>query len=181
MHLLKVGKNVYLVGDDGARRKLRDVKPEEIEPLLIGLGPFGPMGEFMGYHASTHIVYALEDSDDREQVIEYIKAEMTAIYPLRRAMGGPGTIEMFWRNSHNRPLLKLLVGAVQYYAHDGKLVITHMSVRPKWRRHGLNSLMVDNIASSHPGSEVIYDDPTEMGKRFMRGRGIQVNPSIEID
>jgi len=176
MRLVKVGKVVYLE-DGGERRRLRDLQLSDVDGMFVGVGPFGHVGEFLGYGATGRIVYMLEDNGSMP-LARRLLAESFPIFPRARMGWGPGTIEMFWKSRGNGKFLKLIAGAVQFYTEDGKLVITHMSVRPKWRRNRVNTLMIDTAAEYHPGLEVVFDDPTEMGKSFMRSRGIQVNPFI---
>jgi hypothetical protein len=90
------------------------------------------------------------------------------IFPQRRGIGGPGTLHMFWNNKENKPATKLLAAALQYVPTDDALYITHMSVRPKWRRNRMNWLMVEAARSNYPDLPVVFDDPTEMGKKFIR-------------
>ena len=176
MRLVKVGKVAYLEDGD-ERRRLRDLQLSDVEDLFVGVGPFGHVGELLGYGATGRIVYMLEDSDSVPMARELL-AESFPIFPRVRMGWGPGTIDMFWKSRGNGKFLKLIVGAVQLYTKDGKLVITHMSVRPKWRRNRVNTLMIDAVADRHPELEIVFDDPTDMGKSFMRSRGIQVNPFI---
>jgi hypothetical protein len=95
-----------------------------------------------------------------------------AIFPLHRARNGLGTLDMFWQNRETKALTKLLAGAVQYVVLDDEVMITHMSVRPKWRRNGLNTLMIEVIEANNPGKPLVYDNPTDMGKQFMVSRGL---------
>lgn len=171
MYLEKQGKVVYAV-DDGQRAPTRELTAADIQPLLVNVGPFGPAGKFFGYHENTFILYLLLDSDDRPAIVDDVKAGKVAIYPRRRAVGGPGTLDMFWRSRNVKSITKLLVGAVQYAVLDDKVVITHMSVLPKWRRNRLNTLMIEAIAQDHPGMPFEYDAPTDMGEKFMTSRGL---------
>lgn len=171
MHLEKRGKIVYAVDDDQAV-PFRQLAPSDIKSLLVDVGPFGPYGEFFGYHRNTFILYLLQDAASRSEVIAMAETGDVAIYPRHRPMMGRGTIEMFWKNPNFKSLTKQLAGAIQYIVLDDKIVITHMSVPSKWRRNRLNTLMVEAIEQEHPGKPVEYEDPTEMGQKFMKSRGL---------
>lgn len=97
-----------------------------------------------------------------------------AVFQNRRGISSPSTLDAFWRRKDAKPLTKLLAGAMQFIpikkAGDGwkrAVYITHMSVRSKWRRNRLNWLMVEE-ARLGENLPVIFDDPTDMGEKFMR-------------
>lgn len=173
MYLTKRGKTVYVKSADDSI-PLRELPLDAARKnLTVIVGPFGPMGEVFGYHRNTRILYFLQDGADRPAVIEMVQLSIVAVFPRRRrAMFGPGTLDMFWQNRETKALTKLLAGAVQYVVLDDQVMITHMSVRPKWRRNGLNTLMIEDIEATNPGKPLVYEDPTDMGKKFMASRGL---------
>lgn len=172
MYLTKRGKTVY-VESAADSIPLRQLPPEvAYKELIVAVGPFGPTAEFFGYDRNTYVLYFLQDSADLRALTEMARSGDIAIFPRRRAIGGPGTLDMFWKNSETKALTKLLAGAVQYIVLDNKVIITHMSVRSKWRRNGLNTLMIEVIEAAHPGKSLVYEDPTDMGKKFMASRGL---------
>jgi hypothetical protein len=177
MRLVKVGKIVYLE-DESGRRKLRDLTVGDLDGMFVGVGPFGNLGRFLGYGATGRVVYMLEDSDSMGEARELL-GQSFPIFPIVRMGWGPGTIDMFWKSKGNGKFLKMIVAAAQFHTDvDGKLVITHMAVRPKWRRNRVNTFLIDSIAERHPELELVFDDPTDMGKSFMRSRGIEINPFV---
>jgi GNAT superfamily N-acetyltransferase len=174
MYLTKRGKTVYVEsGDDSI--PLRELPLAAARKnLIVGVGPFGPVGEVYGYHRNTHVLYFLQDGADRPALRKMVQlSDIIAMFPRRRrAMFGPGTLDMFWQNPKTKALTKLLAGAVQYVVLGKEVMITHMSVRPKWRRNGINTLMIEAIEATNPGKPLVYEDPTDMGKKFMASRGL---------
>jgi hypothetical protein len=174
LKLSKQGETVYVV--DGRRKTpLRDFvgRLDALSDFLVGVGPFGRLGEFFGYPRDTRILYFLENADDRKKVIELVQAGIMPIYQQRRQLfAGGGTVDMFWENREVKETTRLLAGAVQFFPNQAteQIVVTHMSVRPKWRRNRLNWIMVDAIAERYPNFEIEFDSPTEMGSKFMHAR-----------
>lgn len=93
------------------------------------------------------------------------------VFQNRRAIGGPGTLDLFWQ----RESAKYLVAAVQYVAsdEDKDLVITHMHVAPEFQRNRINSFMVDQLVEKHPDRELYFHDLTNQGRAFMDSYGGQ--------
>ena len=106
------------------------------------------------------------------------------VFHLRRALGGPGTIEMFWQNASTQ----YLVGAVQYVigkepAPDDPdyeklkdqdfnyLLVTHMAVSTEFQRNKVNTFMIDLLVSHYPHRILYFDDPTDQGRAFMDAYG----------
>jgi hypothetical protein len=166
-------KLVY-VEDGGQLKLLRDMTVDDVEPLIITVGPFGPMAKFMGFSEHTYVMYFLIDSDDHDEIVRNVtgSGDEEGIIPLfqnfRAGYMGQGTLPAFWSNKRSRPLTKLMAGALQFVAEKDTLYITHMSVRSKWRRNRLNWLMVKAASDHEPGKPVVFDDPTDMGKKFMK-------------
>lgn len=161
----KRGKRV-LVGEVPAR----DVTYEAVDPNMVAIA-FGKenISQFFGYHPTATIVYLFASEADKDEFIAAVQSGTFAppLFPLRRAIGGPGTLDMFLKNKG----AKKVIAAVQYYVHENDLVVTHMVVRPKWRRHHLNKLIVDMIIADVRPSNIWWDEPTDMGLKFMKGYG----------
>lgn len=171
MYLTKSGKTVYAQSATG-HVPLRKLPQDAAELFMLDVGPFGPTAEIFGFHRNTRILYFLQDTADQPALIKMAESGDIAIYPRHRPMFGRGTIERFWQNPETKALTKLLAGAVQYVIFDDEIMVTHMSVRPKWRRNGLNTLMIEAIEAANPGKPVVYEEPTDMGKKFMASRGL---------
>lgn len=91
------------------------------------------------------------------------------IFQNRRAIGGPGTLDMFWEN----PSTRNLIAAVQYTAspEDQDLIITHMVVRDPYQRNRINSYMIDQLLQQYPDRELYFHDLTDQGRSFMQSYG----------
>lgn len=50
------GRNVHVQDGDKAF-PLRDMTPEDVEPLIISVGPFGPRAAMLGFHPNTYVMY----------------------------------------------------------------------------------------------------------------------------
>jgi len=161
--LTKKGKHVY-----ADEQPLRDASVEILAPNILVVGPLGPMAELFDIHRDSYLLYFLIDSTDRNKMIERIQDGDMAVFPARRAISGPGTIEMFWKN----PFTRKLAGAVQFIKLDeSTIVITHMAVKPKWRRSRLNWKMMDELKQRYPDKILKFHDLTNEGRAFMTAYG----------
>ena len=139
----------------------------------------GPIGEFFGYHRETRILYFLIDSEDKQ----FFKDVLIGTHPdtklsppvfaLRNAIGGKGTIPMFWKNKATKPLTKKLAGAVQYIADPAKdyAIITHVATKRGWRRRKVSSAMIKYLENRHPDKRLYGQDLTDTGRKFMEAYG----------
>jgi hypothetical protein len=158
------------------RKLLANWKPKDLETNIIIIGPFGPVAEIFGHDRTTHLFYFLQDEADHPKVTQLIKGQEIAIFqqhvPKHLLMQGFGSIDLFWK----QPLAKkYLAGALQYHfedwPHTQVLVLTHMAVKPKWRRNKLNSLMLDYLKTEYPNHRILFHEPTQVGKAFMKVYG----------
>lgn len=171
MKLAKRGSTVY-VTTGVENTPLREISHDTATRFLVNVGPFGRMAEFLGYSEHSYILYFLKDSKNRSEVITHVQQGTMPVFPIHRpGYGGPGTLDLFWSHPPFKPVTKYLAAAMQYVVLDDEIVITHMSVRPMYRRQHLNSLLVDFVVERNPNRKVVFDDPTDQGKKFMQGRG----------
>jgi hypothetical protein len=169
--LAKRGSTVY-VTTGVESTPLREVSPDTARRFMINVGPFGKAAEFLGYSQHHHILYFLKDSEKKAEVIQHVQEGLMAAFPMHRpGYGGPGTLDLFWSHPRFKPITKRLAAAMQYIVLEDEIVITHMSVRPMYRRQRLNSLLVDFVVERNPSRKVVFDDPTDQGRKFMKGRG----------
>jgi len=91
------------------------------------------------------------------------------LFQNRRAIGGPGTLDVFWKAKST----DYLVGAVQFVAEEDSsdLIITHMMVREEFQRNRINSFMIELIQDRYPGRKLYFHDLTDQGRKFMLGYG----------
>ena len=160
----KRGKHVLVGGVPS-----REIAFEELKSNMLNIGPFGQVAEFFGYYATTKILCLFATEEDTNEMRQGIVSGKIAppLFPLRRAIGGPGTLEMFLKNK----AVKKVIAAVQYYTYKGDVIITHMVVRSKWRRAHINKLLIVTIIDYTQPVNIWWDDPTEMGRGFIWGYG----------
>ena len=155
------GKTAFFRGQE-----VRHLSHTVLEHLILSIGPFGPLGAFLGFDQRTYITYLCQSVEDLERIKTNAQGGDFPIYPARRAIGGHGTLEMFWRR---RRATRGILGAVQAHPVVGAgLMVTHMSVRPSWRRNRLNSHIINLVMDSHFCHSVEYSEPTQLGKLFIR-------------
>ena len=165
-------KKVVSYGEMPMRQAASAKQFAGIEENVIVYGPFGKVGEFFGFHPSTSVLYLFADPADRKEMYESLRADKVKQPPLfqrRRPMfgGHPGTLEAFWKN---RATSKMMA-AIQYFVDGDTLVVTHMAVRPKWRRNRVNTFLVDWIAGRVGAKQIAFEEPTEEGGKFMKTYG----------
>lgn len=159
-------KGTAYLGDKPMKQSVTDAKT--IEENLIVFGPLGPQASWFGFDENTYLVYMLIDPSKREEFIN--KAQTIGkwpIFPMRKPIGAPGTIEMFWSN----PLTRMLVGALQLIVHDDELIATHLAVKEKWRRQGVGTGIMNYAQVRWPGRKLLLHDLTTEGRGFMGGYG----------
>lgn len=169
-----------------ARRPLRDIYSAKdfgaVEENILVVGPFGPISEFFGHDKSTCVAYFLQDNKDRDLVIDAIKTGDIPIFqqhlPMRMVWQVGGSISLFWKHPIAK---KYIASALQFHFEDWKtirkpegervMVLTHMAVKPRYRRNKLNALLIDYLISIEKPEVVVFHDPTEDGKAFMKTYG----------
>lgn len=166
--MTRAGRRV-LYGD----RPMRDVAAardfHDIDENTMILGPLGPVASMFGLDPDTRVLYLFASPQNREKTFRGMQSGKLgyAVFARYRAgMGGPGTIDVFWAN----PATKTMIAAVQYFMKGRRLVVTHMAVRPRWRRNRVNWWLIDYIADQMGAVDVEFDEPTDDGKAFMRAR-----------
>ena len=157
------------------KKKLRDATLKSLSENILVIGPFGPVARFFGYSPETHILCFVEKPADKKLLLKVAKGEAEGDIPMfaqRRPIGSRGTIAMFWSRPLNK---KILAGAIQYYPMDQKkiLVLTHMAVKEKWRRQGLNTQMIEYLKARYPDYQLLFHEPTDDGEAFMKKYGYQ--------
>lgn len=135
--------------------------------LLVPLPAF-----FFGKGA--YIMWFFRSPTGRQRYLEILDdpeaKETVPIFPVRLPVGfGPGSLERFWKVKTS----KLLVGAIQFSVTDDQIVITHMSVKPKYRRNRVNSFMIDEIKKTFPDKGLFFHELTKQGRAFMKKYGGQ--------
>jgi hypothetical protein len=167
---------------------LKEADDEDIDDNILIMGPMGPVGSFMGFHPETRVLYFIIDPDENKQVLRDIimgdaESDIFPVFPNRRAIGGPGTINMFWKSSkQKRRFLKAIAGAVQFIVEPNSdvVIITHMATKRGWKRRGVNSAMISKIMRKYPDRRIVYHGLTDQGRKFMQSFGgeeyIRPNP-----
>jgi hypothetical protein len=124
-----------------------------------------------GYNENTYVLYLLKNTDDRQELVDNVQRGVFPLFRLRTPQWSTGTLQRFWEEKQNKPVTKRLAAAMQYYVEGNEVALTHMSVRPVLRRNRVNSLLVQFLQAKYPDKTFVFDDPTEVGLKFMRGRG----------
>ena len=71
-----------------------------------------------------------------------------------------------WRKSKARGKKEVL-GMIEAYLDDKELIIQMMSVRNPYRKNRINSFMLDQLKENFPGRELVFEDPTDDGWKFI--------------
>jgi len=145
---------------------------EEIAKNAVTVGPFGDVAAVFGYDPNTYLLYLMEDSSNMPKLQAAILGESKDAFPLFpiRVPYGVGAIDMFWQQR----LAKLMAGAVQYVITNDRIIITHMAVKTKWRRHKLNTKMIQLIVQKYPSRTLSFLQVTEDGRKFVESFGGEI-------
>jgi hypothetical protein len=71
-----------------------------------------------------------------------------------------------WRKSKARGKKEVL-GMIEAYLDDKELIIQMMSVRNPYRKNRINSFMIDELKQKFPSHELVFEDPTDDGWKFI--------------
>jgi len=137
------------------------------------VGPLGPFAQHFGFDPDTMLLYFFVDPADKPKMIDITTGRDTEnvipLFPTRRpGKSGPGTIDVFWSKPAAK---KWLAGALQFIPQDDQIILTHMAVKPKWRRNRLNTLMIEIMKDEFPNRKVLFHEPTDIGYKFMKFYG----------
>lgn len=147
-------------------KPLRDLPPKDADlSENILTFAFGSSHFLFGHPYPVFISFFLIDSKDRS-VFEKSFLERPLLYPDR----GPfhtSTLDAVWSDRR----ASKIASAVQYFVTPEEVVITHMQTKDSYRRKGINTLMVKMLEEEYPSLQIAFKDPTDLGSRFMRGRG----------
>lgn len=151
-----------------------------------------------GFHPNTQTLYFLTDPSKKSAFRKIAQGDAgpPIFHRQRPTYGHPGTIPAFWKNKNTKSLAGAVqfyvddeaardFSAMRIKDESGKihvrkepvdpdgvqpgdLVITHMAVKPAWRKSGLNMLMVRYLVEQHPHERVVFEDVTPDGLKFAR-------------
>jgi hypothetical protein len=82
---------------------------------------------------------------------------------------GGSPITDVWTRRFAKPGTEHILGLLQGHSDKSRIYIDMMSVRTKWRRNRINSLMIDALRSCYPKAKLTYSNPTQMGDKFIKG------------
>jgi hypothetical protein len=156
------------------KRKMRDVAAAkdfaELSKNVMIVGPFGPIAKIFGIDPDTHVLYMFKEEAERDKFYEGVAAGKVTppIFQMYRpGIFGLGTIDLFLKKKET----KKMVAAVQCFVDtDGDkktLVVTHMVVKPTYRREHINTFLVDYLVHQTGATAIEFDDLTDKGREFM--------------
>lgn len=83
-----------------------------------------------------------------------------------RGFGDNSVLEDLWVD--NTEEQKNIIGCIQATTDDNEIVIYFMSVRPGYKRNGINKLMIQSLIKKFPNAKLIFDGPTPNGFSFIK-------------
>ena len=107
--------------------------------------------------------------DDDKYKKYFINGEEDLIYfPLFRGIGNfnSSPISDLWRK--NTPIQKHIIGAIRAIANEELIYIDMMSVRPGYKRNGINHHMIITLMKMFPKAQLKFSKPTDEGKSFIQ-------------
>lgn len=153
------GKTV--LADD---KPLKDVDVDNIKNNLVffRLDKDGlwPKGTFWIYFMESE-----QSADDMKQG----KIKMLQV-PYR----GISTI---WTKKYATEGTEKILGYLHGVADEDAIRIDHMTVRPKYKQNTINSKMINLLKSRFPNAKIIFDSPTEQGKKFISKYTKEIKPT----
>jgi ribosomal protein S18 acetylase RimI-like enzyme len=110
---------------------------------------------------------------DSEEATPKVGKEIELLmFPYRRGgLGDRSTpITDIWNKSHTKTYRgsEHILGIVEGTANQEEIYIEMMSVRPEYKRNGINTMMIDALKYSFPNTKLKFEDPTVDGVHFMR-------------
>lgn len=89
------------------------------------------------------------------------------LVPSGTGMHGGNPITDVWKRQFQKPGTQHILGLLQGHSDEGHIYIDMMSVRSKWQRNRINSLMIDALRKQYPEAKLSFSDATDKGRKFI--------------
>lgn len=107
--------------------------------------------------------------DDDKYKKDFISGEENLVYfPTFRNFGNftASPISDLWKR--NTPTQKHIIGAIRAISNEELIYIDMMSVRPGYKRNGINSHMIKTLMKIFPKAQLKFSKPTDEGRNFIQ-------------
>lgn len=106
--------------------------------------------------------------DDDTFVKKFTSGEENLIYfPPRRIFNlNSSPISDLWKK--NTPIQKHIIGCIKGITNDDLIYIDMMSVRPGFKKNGINYHMINTLIRMFPKAQLKFSKPTDEGKLFIQ-------------
>ena len=151
-----IGKKAY-----GNNKLLRDLTLEEVSGNILFFRE--DKGNFIVPEGLT-IVYFM-DSEESAQKIASGELPMLML-PLTAMRGMFNQTTPFYKALRGKKN-KHILGFIQGFTDEDAIYVSFMKVRTGYRRNTINSKMMQILKNKYPNAEVIFEDPTELGNKFI--------------
>lgn len=153
---------------------------------------YGPMGAaasfFLGLPANSFMVYVFDTAKNKEAYTAELKGgAQPLMYKVQRGgllQPGQSAIDEIFDRAPKGLIAVYRVAAARGDDDDESwkniIYVDMMSVREKWQRQGINTMMMNTFKAEWPGREVKFSSPTHKGAAFMKARGFS-GPTRERD
>ncbi|MCC6752076.1 MAG: hypothetical protein IT371_30770 [Deltaproteobacteria bacterium] len=149
-----------------ARAKAAKAKPRaRLDAVPMTIGPLVPF-----FWGEGRYMLWLAKSKASAEAMRRAATSPEGDFPvfLDRVGIGRGSLDLFMKHPLRK---KHLLGGLMFRVLPDRLIVSHMVVDPKFRRRGINSLMIERIQKQFDGKPVYYYRPTKEGRAFMEARG----------
>jgi GNAT superfamily N-acetyltransferase len=90
------------------------------------------------------------------------------IVPRGTWHSGGNPISDVWKKKFQQAGHEHILGMLEANTMPDEIYIDMMTVRPKYRRNGINTQMIDALKDIFPDAKVTYSSPTSDGEKFLK-------------
>lgn len=154
------GKDVMAGGN-----RLKGMSIEDISENIVFIRNDNPNG----WTAEGFSLVYFMDSPESAQKIA--KGEIPYLMiPRGTFYSGGNPITDVWKKKHQTAGQEHILGLIEANVMPDNIYIDMMSVRPKYKRNTINTLMINCIKQSYPKAKVTFSGPTDEGRKFIKSQ-----------
>jgi hypothetical protein len=163
----KIGNKLFIKG-----KLLKDIQYRTLDKNTLLYRE--EKGNFL-FPKNFTMVWFLDDDNYKKY---FISGDENLVYfPSFRSLGNFNSLPIsdLWKK--NTPIQKHIIGAIRAISNDELIYIDMMSVRPGYKRNGINYHMIKTLIKMFPKAKLKFSKPTDEGKFFIE----KYFPNAEIE
>jgi hypothetical protein len=112
------------------------------------------------------MVYFMDSPQAAEQMKENKMSYL--IFPKGTFYSGGSPITDVWKKKFQQEGHEHILGLIEGHTNNEEIYIDMMSVRKQYRRHSINTKMIEELKDLFPKAKVSFSSPTKEGSKFIK-------------